>query len=83
MKKDESKGKVEHFFRGGKISEAEIESLQVGGYVEMEGFISTSTNSDMDFLMKFADNVIFEILVPDAAERPRDDDTDFGFLNIS
>ena len=56
MKKDESKGKGGHFYRGGKISEAEIESLQVGGYVEMEGFISTSTNSNMNFLMKFADD---------------------------
>ena len=54
----------------------------VGRFVEMEGFISTTGKKDMGMLLAFAKNVIFELIVPDCFQQPRDDETDFGFLSI-
>ena len=54
----------------------------IGKFVEMEGFISTTSKKDLGLLFAFAKNVIFEIIVPDASFRPREDETDFGFLSV-
>ena len=48
----------------------------------MEGFISTSGKKDLEVLMKFAENAIFEIVVPDDSVDRRDDETDFGFMSV-
>ena len=45
----------------------------------MEVFISTTSKKDIELLMMYSDNLIFEIVVPDD---PRDNSTDFGFMSV-
>lgn len=76
--------KPRSFYRGGTISEKEVEMLEmnIGGFVEMEGFTSTTAKKDMEMLHMFSSNVVFEIIVPDLTQQPRDDETDFGFISV-
>ena len=80
-----TRNKISKFtaYRGAKLRNSDVKSLQIGSLIELLGFTSTSLKREQ--AQKFMDNdsYLIEIIVETTASNEEELDFDHGFIDIN